>query len=204
VFSSPDVLKLLGAVPARRRANTVLIADFPIIASVSQFESAAGARLYPEAAEGRVLGRRLLEVTGMDEIVNATLENYIAAAFDPRQYVIVDRLDRRFRPDGARSQPQADRRGRLVLPLAHGRRHDRHGRRTPSSTSPDRIDTMPNSKQQSPSPEPGLYEVLSRRADGHETVHRVRARSEAEARQLVADGGVPESDVVKASPLNVA
>jgi HK97 family phage major capsid protein len=91
-FASADVVKLLGAVPARWRANSVVIAGFPILAMISQFESGAGARLYPEAADGRLINRRLLEVTGMDETITATQTNYLMAAFDPAQFVIVDRL----------------------------------------------------------------------------------------------------------------
>jgi hypothetical protein len=47
------------------------------------------------------------------------------------------------------------------------------------------------------------YEVLSRRRDGHETVTRVLAGSEAEARQSVVDSGVPADHIVEAAPPNV-
>jgi HK97 family phage major capsid protein len=91
-FASADVYKLLESVPARWRPNMVVIAGLPLIHAMAKMETTAGARLFPEIADGKLLGRRLIEVTGMDEVINAGQENYVVAAFDPRSYVIVDRL----------------------------------------------------------------------------------------------------------------
>lgn len=42
-----------------------------------------------------------------------------------------------------------------------------------------------------------LYEVLTRRADGHETIHRVVASTEAAARKAVLESGVPDDQIVE-------
>ncbi len=44
-----------------------------------------------------------------------------------------------------------------------------------------------------------LFEVLTRQPSGRETVRRVVASSEAEARQAVVDSGVPDDQIVEAS-----
>lgn len=50
-----------------------------------------------------------------------------------------------------------------------------------------------------------LYEVLTRRPDGHETVHRVTASSKAAAiDRLVDDHGVEREHVVDATPYRPA
>ncbi len=49
-----------------------------------------------------------------------------------------------------------------------------------------------------------LFEVLTRQPSGHETVRRVVASSEAEARQAVVDSGVPDDQIVEASLPDVA
>jgi hypothetical protein len=42
-----------------------------------------------------------------------------------------------------------------------------------------------------------LYEILSRRPDGHETVHRVEAKDTTAAKQVVIERGLPEDQVVE-------
>jgi hypothetical protein len=42
-----------------------------------------------------------------------------------------------------------------------------------------------------------VFEVLTRRPDGHETVHRHRAESAEDARRAVLDYGVPEEQIVE-------
>jgi hypothetical protein len=41
------------------------------------------------------------------------------------------------------------------------------------------------------------FEVLTRRPDGHETVHRIRAKDAAAATAALVDSGVPQDQVVE-------
>ena len=63
---------------------------------------------------------------------------------------------------------------------------------------------MPASKKaEGPQVRP-VFEVLTRRPDGHETVHRNRAADEADARRQVTDAGVPEEQIVEVVRVTVS
>lgn len=53
---------------------------------------------------------------------------------------------------------------------------------------------MPTKQPTEPDP---LFEVLTRKPNGHETVHRHRAKDAAAAQAAVVQSGVPETYVVE-------
>jgi hypothetical protein len=55
---------------------------------------------------------------------------------------------------------------------------------------------MPTKQNTEPDP---LVEVLTRKPNGHETVHRFRATDEAAARAAVVEAGVPHAQIVEAT-----
>jgi hypothetical protein len=56
--------------------------------------------------------------------------------------------------------------------------------------------TSRSKADQAPAVRP-VFEVLTRRPDGHETVHRNRADDQADARRQVLDAGVPAEQIVE-------
>ncbi|NIK57902.1 phage major capsid protein [Kribbella shirazensis] len=91
-FVKGDVYKLQEALPARFQANARWCAALPIINLMSQMETTAGARLFPEISDGRLLNRPLHELSNMDGVINAAQSNKILLYGDFRNFVIADRI----------------------------------------------------------------------------------------------------------------
>ncbi|WP_206050813.1 phage major capsid protein [Nocardioides speluncae] len=94
-FARADVYALQNALPARFSPNASWQAALPIINLMSQFETTAGARLFPEISEGRLLNRPLHENSNMDSTITTSgaVSNFVLAYGDWRQaFVIVDRI----------------------------------------------------------------------------------------------------------------
>jgi HK97 family phage major capsid protein len=72
----------------------ILEAHIAIINGYAQMESAAGARLFPEIKDGRLLNKPLNENSDMDGVIvpAATADNYVLVYGDFSQYIIVDRI----------------------------------------------------------------------------------------------------------------
>lgn len=93
-FAKGDVYNLQNQLPARFQANASWQAALPIINQMSQFETTAGARLFPELSDGRLLNRPINENSNMDSTVTTAgaVSNFILAYGDWKQFVIVDRI----------------------------------------------------------------------------------------------------------------
>jgi HK97 family phage major capsid protein len=92
VFAKTDVYNVQNALPPRFSAAASWCAGLPIINLMSQFETAAGARLFPEIADGRLLNRPLNELSNLDSVINATQTNKVLLYGDFDKFVIVDRI----------------------------------------------------------------------------------------------------------------
>ena len=91
-FARADVYNLQNALPPRFSANARWCAALPTINTMSQFETAAGARLFPELSDGRLLNKPINELSNMDGVINATQENYILLYGSFDNFLIVDRI----------------------------------------------------------------------------------------------------------------
>jgi HK97 family phage major capsid protein len=88
-----DVYATQNALPARFSARAQWCAHIATINAMAKMETSAGARLFPEIGEGRLLSKPLNELSNLDGVVNATQENYILAYGDwTAGFVIVDRI----------------------------------------------------------------------------------------------------------------
>lgn len=91
-FAKGDVYALQNALPARFSANAQWTANIAVLNLMSQMETTAGARLFPELSDGRLLNKPISELSNMDGVVNATQENYVLLYGDFSNFVIVDRI----------------------------------------------------------------------------------------------------------------
>jgi len=93
-FASADVYATQNALPARFQANATWQAALGLINAMRQQESAAGARLFPELADARLLGRAIGENSVMDSTINAaaTADNYVLLYGDFSHYVVARRI----------------------------------------------------------------------------------------------------------------
>jgi HK97 family phage major capsid protein len=91
-FPSSQVYTVQNALPARFSERAQWCAHIAIINKIAQFESAAGARLFPEVGEGRLLRKPLNELSNLDGVIDAGVENYILLYGDFTEFVIVDRI----------------------------------------------------------------------------------------------------------------
>jgi HK97 family phage major capsid protein len=91
-FARADVYNVQNALPPRFSANAQWCAGLPIINTMSQFETTAGARLFPELSDGRLLNKPINELSNMDSVINATQDNKILLYGDFSNLVIVDRI----------------------------------------------------------------------------------------------------------------
>jgi HK97 family phage major capsid protein len=89
-FTSANLYSLMAALPPRFRPRGVFVADLAIINRIAQFESAAGARLFPEVADGRIGQKRLYEASEMPN--DATTGNKFVLFGDFSYYLIADRI----------------------------------------------------------------------------------------------------------------
>jgi HK97 family phage major capsid protein len=93
VFAKADVYALQNALPARFSANASWTAHIATINLMSQMETAAGGRLFPELTVGRLLHKPIYELSNMDGVINAGAENYIMLYGDfQKGFVIADRI----------------------------------------------------------------------------------------------------------------
>ena len=92
VFARGDVYAVQNALPARFSARAQWCAHIATINAISLFETAAGARTFPEVTEGRLLNKPLNELSNLDGVINAAQENYILLYGDFTNFVIVDRI----------------------------------------------------------------------------------------------------------------
>jgi HK97 family phage major capsid protein len=76
-FPSSQVYSVQNALPPRYQARAQWCANLAIINTLSQRETAAGARLFPELADGRLLNRPMNELSNMDGVIDAGQENYV-------------------------------------------------------------------------------------------------------------------------------
>lgn len=94
VFASGDVFALQNALPARFSPNAQWCAHIAIINRMAIMETTAGARLFPELSEGRLLNKPINENSNMDPVINTTgaVSNFVLLYGDfARGFVIVDR-----------------------------------------------------------------------------------------------------------------
>jgi HK97 family phage major capsid protein len=90
VFDSEDLYRLMQALPPRYQAGADFMGSLSILNKISQFESAAGARLFPETADGRLLRRGLFENSAMTAVTTVGALFLIYGDFS--RFVIVDRI----------------------------------------------------------------------------------------------------------------
>jgi HK97 family phage major capsid protein len=91
---SADVFKIQNALPPRWSPRAQWMASLGVINAIRQFESSNGSVLFPELANGRLLGRAMNENSGMlaAPAVSATQDNYLAIYGDFSGFVIADRI----------------------------------------------------------------------------------------------------------------
>lgn len=93
VFAKADVYAVQNALPARFSARAEWCANIAVINLMSQMETTAGARLFPELADDRLLGKPMNELSNMDGVINAAAENYVLLYGDFQAgFVIADRI----------------------------------------------------------------------------------------------------------------
>jgi HK97 family phage major capsid protein len=90
VLVAADVYALQNAQPPRFSPNAQWMAALPIINTLRQFETTAGALKFPELANGNLLGRQMNENSGMAKTL--TTGSSVAIYGDFSNYVIVDRF----------------------------------------------------------------------------------------------------------------
>jgi HK97 family phage major capsid protein len=93
-FARGDVYTIQNALPPRFQPNAQWCANLSIINTMSQFETTAGARLFPEIADGRLLNRPLNELSNMDGSITTSgaVSNFVLLYGDFRNFVIADRI----------------------------------------------------------------------------------------------------------------
>ena len=95
-LTSADVIATQNALPPRYQPRARWAAALPIANSIAQFESAAGARLYPEITQNprALLGRPFHEASTMDPTIAAGADHVLLYG-DFSHYVIADRVGSR-------------------------------------------------------------------------------------------------------------
>ncbi len=92
-FGKADVYALQNALPPRFSGNASWCANIALINLMSQMETTAGARLFPELSNGRLLNKPINELSNMDGVINAAAENYVLLYGDFKAgFVIADRI----------------------------------------------------------------------------------------------------------------
>lgn len=91
-FAKGDVYALQNAQPPRFQANAQWCANLSIINLMSQMETTAGARLFPELSDGRLLNRPIHELSDMDGTITALADNKVLLYGDFSNFVIADRI----------------------------------------------------------------------------------------------------------------
>lgn len=94
-FTAPDVYALQAALPPRFSGAARWMGNIATINQAAQFETTAGARLFPEIGAGQLLRKPLDELSTMDATINAaaTESNHVLLYGDfTAGMVIVDRI----------------------------------------------------------------------------------------------------------------
>lgn len=91
-FAKGDVYATQNALPPRFQPNARWCAALPIINLMSQMETTAGARLFPELSDGRLLNRQIHELSNMDGTIDALADNKVLLYGDFENFVIADRI----------------------------------------------------------------------------------------------------------------
>jgi HK97 family phage major capsid protein len=95
-FTAADVFALQEALPPRFQSNAQWCANVSVLNDIQQFETTAGAKVFPEVSQTppMLLRKRLHENSNMDGSWNvaATANNYILTVGDWSNFVIVDRI----------------------------------------------------------------------------------------------------------------
>jgi len=97
-MTSAEVVSVQNALPPRFQPRAQWAGALPIANTIAQFESAAGARLYPEITGNPrfLLGRRFHEASTMDPTIAAgATADYVLLYGDFRHFVIADRVGTR-------------------------------------------------------------------------------------------------------------
>jgi len=94
VFAKADVYTIQNALPPRFQPNAQWCANLSIINTMSQFETTAGARLFPELSDGRLLNRPINELSNMDGVINTTgaVSNFVLLYGSFENFVVADRI----------------------------------------------------------------------------------------------------------------
>ena len=98
VFAAADVYKVAEDLSPRWRDNAKWMAELSTLNEIDQFETANGAKLFPEAGSSSpvILRRPVVENSSVDAHndinVSATADNFIIFYGDFSQYVILDRV----------------------------------------------------------------------------------------------------------------
>jgi HK97 family phage major capsid protein len=94
VLVSGDIYNLQNQLPARFQANAQWCANFSILNTLRQFETAAGALKLPGLHNDPpvLLGRNANELSNMDGVIDAGQNNHILLYGDFSNFVIVDRF----------------------------------------------------------------------------------------------------------------
>jgi HK97 family phage major capsid protein len=93
-FARGDVYNLQSLLGARYQAGASWHAHLSIINLMSQMETTAGARLFPEISDGRLLNRPLYENSSMDSSITTSgaVSNFALVYGDFQNYVIARRI----------------------------------------------------------------------------------------------------------------
>ncbi|MFE2612273.1 phage major capsid protein [Micromonospora chalcea] len=91
-FGKADPYNVQNALPPRFQPRAEWVAALPTINTMAQMETAAGARLFPELGNGRLLNRSIHELSNMDGTIETSTANYLLAYGDFSNFVIVDRI----------------------------------------------------------------------------------------------------------------
>jgi HK97 family phage major capsid protein len=92
VFAKADVYNVQNALPARFSARAQWTAHIAIINLMAQMETTAGARLFPEIGDGRLLNKPLNELSNMDGTIAAGVNLVLLYGDFQAGFVIVDRI----------------------------------------------------------------------------------------------------------------
>lgn len=93
-FASGDVYNIQSQLPARYQPGASWHAHLAIINLMARMETTAGARLFPEISEGRLLNRPLYENSSMDSTITTAgaTSNFALVYGDFQNYVVARRI----------------------------------------------------------------------------------------------------------------
>ncbi|AYJ48996.1 phage major capsid protein [Rhodococcus sp. P1Y] len=94
VVSAADIFRLQSALPPRFQPNAQWAVNLGNLNVLRQFETGNGALKFPELADGRLLNRKINEVSSLDDINPAVTDtaNVVVVYGDWSNYVVVNRI----------------------------------------------------------------------------------------------------------------